>query len=119
MFYFLERFELVSDEQNDFRKGKTTTRTIYQALCKVLESLNSDKNTHVMCLDLSKAFDSVDHVVLINTLEYYGIRGVSMALIKSYLSLKKQRVVEKDRQTGKIIKSNEKQILGGVPQGSI
>lgn len=111
--------KLLSDAQNGFRKGKNTTRAIYQALCKILDSLNNKKHTLTMCLDLSKAFDSVDHIVLINKLENYGVRGVALALIKSYLQNRKQRVVEKDKLTGTLLKSDEQQIERGVPQGSI
>lgn len=71
-----------------------------------------------VCLDLSKAFDSVEHDLLIKKLAVYGIRGVALKLIQSYLKHRKQCVVERDKQ-GIIIKSEKKIIKRGVPQGSI
>lgn len=115
---FFEKNCILSHCQNGFRKGKTTIKAIYDAIVKVLNSLNNNKKTQVMCLDLSKAFDSVDHAILLEKLNLYGIRGVSLDLVKSYLTNRKQRVVEVDRN-GDIIESSIVDIKKGVPQGSI
>lgn len=115
---FLERNTVLTECQNGFRKGKSTIRAIYMAMVKILESLNQDKNTITMCLDLSKAFDSVDHEILCRKLELYGVRGVALSLLQSYLSNRKQRVVEMDKNR-EMIKSNTTNIMKGVPQGSI
>jgi hypothetical protein len=63
--------------------------------------------------DLSKAFDTLDHNILLNKLDYYGIRGVANNLIKSYLSQRKQ-CVSYDNSL-----SDYKTITCGVPRGSI
>lgn len=115
---FLENKKLLSEYQNGFRKKKSTTRAIYQAISKILESLNSRKNTIAICLDLSKAFDSVDHELLLFKLEKYGIRGTSFNLLKSYLRGRKQNVIEYD-EAGNLITSNTEIVRRGVPQGSI
>ena len=64
-------------------------------------------------LDLAKAFDSVNHDILLQKLEKYGIRGLALKLFKSYLSNRSQ--------FGKVdgVKSSLIEILCGVPQGSI
>ena len=96
----------------------STKRAIYQALSKVLNSLNSNRTTLAMLVDLSKAFDSVNHEILLKKLERYGARGVSVRLVRSYLSNRTQIVVELDYQ-GNMICSERIGVKNGVPQGSI
>lgn len=115
---FLETNQILADCQNGFRKNKSTIRAVYQAISKILTSLNESKATSIICLDLSKAFDSVDHEILLEKLDSYGVRGIAQNLMKTYILNRQQCVVEKD-QTGNIWKSDIKTILKGVPQGSI
>jgi len=62
-------------------------------------------------LDLANAFDTVDHTILLSKLERYGVRGLPLQLIKSYVTSQYQKTVV-DR-----LKSNEKLVTCGVPQG--
>ena len=62
---------------------------------------------------MSKAFDTLDHTILISKLQHYGIQGTALQLLLSYLSNRKQFV-----QYGDIL-SQKTDILMGVPQGSI
>lgn len=115
---FFEECSILSNVQNGFRKGKSTTRAIYQAMAGILESLNDQKYTSALCIDLSKAFDSVDHTILSSKLEIHGIRGVSLSLLQSYLANRLQCVVEHDAG-GLLVRSVPEKIIRGVPQGSI
>lgn len=115
---FLEKGKILNENQNGFRKGKSTVRAVYMALIEILHSLNADKETVAVCLDLTKAFDSVEHNNLIKKLESYGIRGVALKLISSYLSERTQYVAER-MTDGKLLKSKTMIIKRGVPQGSI
>lgn len=115
---YVEESRLMSNSQYGFRKGKSTILAIYKALTVILDSLNNNKDTIAVCLDLSRAFDSVEHDFLLDKLENIGIRGVALQLIKSYLSDRYQQVVERD-DSGTKYQSNKKIIKRGVPQGSV
>lgn len=71
-----------------------------------------------MSLDLSKAPDSVDHKILCNKLYLYGMRGVALRLVESYLENRKQCVVELERNC-EMQKSEIATVKKEVPQGSI
>jgi len=79
----------------------------------IVDGIESQRETLSVFLDLSKAFDCVDHGILIQRLESHGIRGVPLNWVKSYLSDRKQFVKISDMQ------SEERGLDYGVPQGSI
>ena len=74
---------------------------------------DSRKYTLGTFLDLSKAFDTIDHKILIAKLEYYGIRGIALDWFRSYLENRKQYVLYNN------VKSDIQEISYGVPQGSV
>ena len=80
---------------------------------KVTENLDKKMHTVGIFLDLSKAFDTLNHDILINKLNSYGIRGLANSWIQDYLSERKQYVVYNGES------SSYSSILCGVPQGSI
>jgi len=67
--------------------------------------------------DLQKAFDCINHNILLIKLEFYGITGITYKLIKSYLQGRHQRVVLNNHSSSSC--SNWGEITHGVPQGSI
>ena len=74
-----------------------------------------DKN-HIplnIYIDLSKAFDTLNHNILLDKLYYYGIRGTPLKLIKNYLADRHQFVEFRH------VKSNMQKVSTGIPQGSI
>lgn len=115
---YLDGRGIMSDSQYGFRRGRSTVKATYETLKKTLDSINQKKNTVAVLMDLSKAFDSVDHSILLEKLDRYGIRGVAKKLISTYLTGRVQCVVDTNER-GEIIKSNYCLITKGVPQGSI
>lgn len=110
---FIEKNSILSDHQYAFRKNLSTESALFN-LTKYIAN-NVDKNFYCssIFLDISKAFDSIDHKILLNKLEYYGFRGKFLNLINSYLFSRRQYV-----QIGNCCSSITK-ISKGVPQGSI
>lgn len=93
-------------------------KRVNQALTKVLNALNTNKETLALCLDLSRAFDSVKYDILFKKLESYGFRGMALKLVSSYLDCRRQCVVAADGFGGTLA-SSMRLVRRGVPQGSI
>jgi hypothetical protein len=80
--------------------------------------LNDSKQVGGIFCDLTKAFDSVNHEILLMKLDFYGVRGTFFKLVTSNLNNRYQRVVIRDKQSTQYF-SHWKQVRLGVPQGSI
>merc|ERR1712237_43399 len=80
---------------------------------KLIKSLEKGEYILGIFLDFSKAFDTVDHSILITKLNHYGIRGIALDWFISYLDNRKQFV------TYNGVKSSSQTVKCGVPQGSI
>ena len=109
----LEDNNLLSDHQFAYRRGRGTDLATAKFVQDVLKGFDQNKITIAVFLDLTKAFDSVNHAILEQKLKYYGIDGIALNWIKDYLRDRKQ--VTSFNNT----LSNESTINIGVPQGSI
>jgi hypothetical protein len=99
--------------QFSFRKNHSTSHALINLYDQISTGLDANKHTVGIFLDLSKAINTVDHEILINKLEHYGIRGLALDWFKNYLSHRLQ-YVEFNGTT-----SMFKEVTCGVPQGSI
>ena len=110
---FLEIFKILHDNQYGFRKKSSTHVALLTFIDKVIEAIENGEYAIGVFLDFSKAFDTVDHQILLNKLDHYGIRGCALSWFKSYLSRRLQYVTYNGSQ------SSQQMIKCGVPQGSI
>jgi len=83
---FLKKFNILTEEQNGFRNNKSTETDCYTFTENIQQAL--DNNLHVVGIffDLTKAYDVINHNILLHKLEFYGIRGIINTGFKSYLS---------------------------------
>ena len=109
---YLTKFNFISSKQFGFMKGKSTFDAVNSLIEYIYDGFNHKNHCVSIFLDLKKAFDTVDHQILINKLEYYGFRGGTLKWFASYLSDRKQVV-----KFGNSI-SDELPVNMGVPQGS-
>ena len=86
---------------------------MYDLILSVQSNTEKSEKSLAVFVDLSKAFDSIDHTILIRKLEQYGIRGTPICLLKSYLTGRKQAVYWDN------VVSSLHDVTNGVPQGSI
>ena len=110
---FLNSNNILDNNQYGFRKGRSTAQAIMNNLEFVYSSLDIGKTVLSIFLDFRKAFDCVDHSILLAKLYEYGIRGPAYLWFKSYLTNRKQYVSCNGNSS---ILSD---ISFGVPQGSI
>lgn len=111
---FLEHSNQLYMLQFGFRKGSSTQEAVVNVINLICDRLDEGYGGVAgIFYDLSKAFDLVDHNVLIEKLSYYGIRGRALQLIKSYLEDRKQYVQIN------VSKSEVGFVEHGVPQGSV
>ena len=104
---------LINNKQHGFRKGFSTESAIANVLKNVYENINHKKVTAAIFFDYSKAFDCVEHNILLSKLKHLGVRGKAYSLIESYLKDRKQRVFYNGNYSEPI------SIKYGVPQGSV
>ena len=110
---FFENNHILSDFQFGFRKNHSTLDSIATLVDNILHSVNDGNVILAAFIDFKKAFDTVNHNILLEKLFYLGIRGPLLAWIQDYLSRRVQRTI----CNGKL--SDLKGIKCGVPQGSI
>ena len=110
---FIEKNDIFFKNQFGFRTNHSTDYAIFSIIDKVQKAIDDRDFSCGIFLDFSKAFDTVNHNILIDKLKYYGIRGVAIDWFISYLSDRNQMVTINN------ISSTKNKISCGVPQGSV
>ena len=110
---YLNKADVLTSSQYGFRKKSST----YMALVDICEQITNSIDNRDYCagvfIDLSKAFDTIDHTILLTKLQHYGIRGITLDWFKNYLTNRVQFVSIEN------VNSSNGYITCGVPQGSI
>ena len=110
---FLDYHKILIGNQFGFRKLHSSYMALMLMMDQVTKALDSGECVIGIFLDFSKAFDTVNHSILIDKLYHYGIRGNALEWFRSYLSNRSQYVSYNG------VRSSTKSITCGVPQGSI
>ena len=110
---YLEHNNVLNISQFGFRTGLSTIKAVESVVSEIMKGYESRSYTCVTLLDLSKAFDTVSHDILVSKLQFYGIQSNELNLIRTYLTNRRQIVKIKN------VRSEELIIRTGVPQGSV
>ncbi len=110
---FIQKYSILFKRQYGFQTGKSTEHAHIDIQNSILNSLEKKETPCCLFLDFAKAFDTVNHSILLQKLNHYGIRGNALQLLESYLTDREQCV-----QVNNTI-SDFDFIKHGVPQGSI
>jgi len=113
LYAYMSNNKLFNNSQYGFRPDHSTEYAAIELVDKISSEIDKGKIPFSVFLDLSKAFDTLDHNILIKKLYFYGIRGISLEWFKSYLADRIQYV----KYNGII--SNSQKLTTGVPQGSV
>ena len=109
---FLNEKHILYNHQFGFRTGSSTLTAASELVDEIYCAMDSKKIVGVLFLDLRKAFDTIDHEILLQKLNNYGIRGKANDLIRSYLTGRLQCVRANDSL------SLPSKLTVGVSQGS-
>ena len=109
---FLKYCNILTPRQFGFTEGKNITSAIFQFTSNIICNLDRKLYTICLFLDMRKAFDSVNHTLLLGKLEQYGFRGLFNDFLSSYLSNRRQYTSVNN------LDSDTLSVESGVPQGS-
>ena len=109
---FIEDNELLSENQHAFRAGRSCLSQLIQHIENILQALE-ENNIDVVYLDFAKAFDKVDHKILMKKVKQFGIKGKLYNWLESFITNRYQQVMV----DGKL--SRKEQVISGVPQGTV
>ena len=113
LYKYLDGNNFLFDSQYGFRKHHSTELTAVELTDKIYETMDQGDIPISIFLDLSKAFDTLAHSILLNKLEYYGVKDNASRWFSSYLTGRYQYIDMKG------VRSEICHIKTGVPQGSI
>ena len=110
---FLENQNILICKQHGFRKGKSCLSQLLKQYDDILKNLMNHTETDVIYLDFAKAFDKVDHAILLQKLKNIGIGGELLSWISDFLTDRSQVVVVDG------VFSYLAKVVSGVPQGTV
>jgi hypothetical protein len=113
LYNYMHLNKLLFDSQYGFRLDHSTELACLEFTDQIQHTLDTNKNAVTIFMDLSKAFDTLDHSIIISKLKFYGIRGTELSFFESYLYNRKQFVSVNSAN------SDIASISCGVPQGSV
>ena len=113
LYNFLEHHDILFQMQFGFRNGHSTEHALISLSERIKSTIDSNRVGCGLFIDLQKAFDTVNHNILLQKLSHYGIRGNSLHWFESYLTGRQQYVSVNN------CSSKHGQISCGVPQGSV
>ena len=110
---FINKHNILYEYQFGFQSGMSTEYAVNALLDNIVNTLENKEYGVCILLDFAKAFDTVNHEILLKKLDHYGMRGVAQQWLRSYLSNRMQCTEVGDSQSELEI------IRWGVPQGSV
>ena len=113
LYDFITKNNILYKKQFGFQANHSTDHAIIQLVDQICDSFNNNKFTLGVFIDLSKAFDTVNHDILLTKLKHYGVKNTNLKWFQSYLSTRKQFISYDLKET------TMENITCGVPQGSI
>lgn len=118
---FINKFKILSSNQHGFRSGMSTISATHSFYDEIIRCIDAGECPVGVFCDLSRAFDCVNHDILINKLDDYGIRGVPLKWLSCFLKFRKQYVSIQHTSHNSVIKVNSDlcSVEMGVPQGSV
>ena len=117
LYTYLAKNNILFNKQFGFRAGQSTEHALLELIDQMRDSFNDKSYFLGIFIGLSKAFDTVDHKILLKKLQHYGIKGKNLSWFESYLTGRKQYInFEINDNNGK---TDLLKIICRVPQGSI
>jgi hypothetical protein len=113
----LQTNNILAPEKYAFRKGMSTEDAAFRLTDSVLKSLNQKLYVGGIFCDLSKAFDCVNHEILLTKLHFYGIQGITIDWFRSYLTNREEMVEIKSPNSTNNLVSDWRILKHGVPKG--
>jgi hypothetical protein len=120
---FLDKHNICvfNKSQFGFRKNKSTNDAITTIIKNIIANMNDKTKSNCVLLDVSQAFDCIQHNIFMDKLYNYGVRGIPHNLIKPYLTNRTQlvKVTHTENNQMKEYLSINLSVRHGVPQGSV
>ncbi len=113
LYDYMTQHNLFANSQYGFRKNHSTEYAAMEFVDKAMHEIDKGMIPFSIFIDLSKAFDTLDHQILLDKLAHYGIRGPQLDWFRSYLTERTQYVTYNN------VLSDPMKLTTGVPQGSV